>query len=645
MKPPHISSPGSTPAQAQIVEAAGLVGFATGDVAMAHKALDALAAPYPDPAPLNALSPFNAGDHYDLLEAEALQGFCSGYDLAAGTAGVDGERVAAARDRLVTRVDHFRTLCFDDGGCTALLRGEPNNHAIKAFAALGTCAMALPDRASAAGDFNEALRGVDWLAHGHQGNLEGGWAESWNYLDYSGETHLGFLAAVHHVSGLVADGPWRVRGLGWITPSDPNKRDVMSVLDPAEDPLWRAVYTRALFAAMPWGRLPPVDDANPSAMHGGLLAALFDDARFLSNWELPAVGRHTGRQLVATFLTLDPAMAAEAPTWAPDGFFAEAGFSILRTSLSTTSSYLHMQHEGRQMRREGGAHEHADPLSIILAAHGTDLIIDPGYIDFTNHGKVKYGKDHNIVLVDGQGPEFFLDGLLQVAPNSDGHLHDHTVGVALSTFSASTKYAGAELRRRVARVVPVAGGAEVFVVADRLVADTTRAWTFQLNGLASEEIGGTSFTSTPTDTGARATWARPAASMHSIVAAVSGTATAGSRLEESSLAGGRHRCLTVDADMGAGAGFLSLLVPALPSATPELVAERRAGVLVLTATLDDGAIVTAYLNTGASAVTLEGAGAIAPGLSVVVSGTAAAATGTWTMDTPPIPDPEPFIPE
>jgi len=639
------------PAQAQIAEAAALVGFATSDPSMAAKALGVLAAPFPDPAPLNELSLFNAGDHYDLFEADALQGFCSAYDLAAGTEGVPATALAEARAKLLERIDLFRKLCMTSGGCTTLLGSEPNNHAIKALAALGTCAMAIPDRPTAAADFNEALSAIDWLAHERQGNAEGGWAESWNYLSYSGETHLGFLLAVHVAAEVASagSGDWRVGGEGWVTRKNERNGQLIEVKEPTRDPLWRAVYERALFAAQPSGLTPPVDDANPSLLHGGLLAALFDDGRYLWNWELPRVGLYTGRQLVATFLALDPTLAPLEPSSGPDGFFAEAGFSVMRSALTASSSYFHMQHEKDRMRLLGGSHEHADPLSFILVAFGEDLAIDPGYIRFAEHAKVKYGKDHNIVLVDGQGPEFFLDGLVDSPPNSDAFLHSHESRPPFTTLIASTKYAGAELRRRAVRVTPLPGRGDVFIIADSLIASGTPTWTFQLNGLASSEIGLTAFEMAPTEFGTLATWSRPAASLFAAVAATVGPALSGSRLEESALERGRHACLTVDAVMGANAGFLALLVPAPAGVSPALRLMREPlGVTLAAVVLDDGFAVTAYLNLGAETIAVqEGVTSqlVEPGLTVVVTSPEGEPTvGHWTMVTPPIPDPTPFLP-
>ncbi|HRE88413.1 MAG TPA: heparinase II/III family protein, partial [Myxococcota bacterium] len=593
----------------------------------------------------------NSGDHYNLLESEALTGFCAAYDLAAGTPGVDPEAVAAARSRLIERIDHFRRHCMTSGGCTTLLRTERNNHSLKSLGALGVCALAIPDHPKAVVDFHDAFQAIHYLAHTYQGDPQGGWAESWNYLNYSGETHLSFHAAVHRAS-LDRRDPgesWLIHGRSWLATNAQTYGKIRELPAPTHDPLWREVYLHAVIAAQPDGRTLPVDDANPSSLHGGLLAALYEAPSLQWNWE--RAGRHTGRQLASTFLMFDPEMMASPPE-ALDVFLKDAGYSVLRSSHATTASFLHMQHEPEKMRLYGSSHEHADPLSFILWAAGEPLAIDPGYIDYANHGKVKYGKDHNIVLVDNQGPEFFLDGLIEAPPNSDGFLHDHATDGPLTTFAASTKYAQAELRRRVVRLArATALGLErdqppdLFVIADTLISETSRRYTFQLNGLASELIGSTSFSSSAIDHGGRATWTRPKAALHAATLSMVDP-TVESRLEESSLASGQHRCFTVAADMGPGAGFLTVLVP-VPNgeAAPTFTSRRLAdGVLELEVVFADDRFV-AWLHTGtAPASSTLDAAPITPGLTVRHTHGETTTRQSYTMALPEIPDPSPFIP-
>lgn len=624
-----------TPAQGRIAEAAATLAWVNEDPSFGIKALEILAAPFPDPTPLNERSAFNAGDHYDLLEAEGLVPMCSAWDLiAADEASYDAALFAAAKARLVERIDYFRTLCLDSGGCRALLRGEPNNHSVKAISALALCAMVLPDRATAAIDFNEAVASLRWIFEESQGNTEGGWAESWNYLSYSGESHLAFLLAWHHI----ADGAtWQVKGTGKPTWRDPKRNTVQQVRDFALNPTLVAVYQKALVATLPDGRTPPTDDANISALHGGALAALFDDGRFLWNWELPAVNRTTGQVVVPTFLTLDPAMQPIAPDWPLDGFFAEAGFSIMKSDFGPEAFYVHVQHEHDRMRLQGGAHEHADPLSFIVSARGEPLVIDPGYIDFTNHKKVKYGLDHNIVLVDDLGPEFYLDGLVEVAPIGDAFLHEHGALGPHTTLIASTKYADVELRRRFVRL-----GQRALVVADQIVDDEPHTYTWQLNGYASEELAGTTFTRTEIIDGVDATWARPNATLSMRVLAAEGTRTSADRLEESvNVQGNRkHRCVTLAAPMDQRAGFLALLVPA--DGAVAIRSGRAQEGIVWVAAGTDAAVLN--LSGATTSVVVDGHQLdIAPGLTIVDLSDDSHLNAT--MVTPPIPDPQPLIPE
>lgn len=656
--PPHPGPDYDTsipPAQGQIAEAAALVGYLTGDLTLTNKAIAILAAPFPDPTPLNQQSMFNSGDHYNLLESEALTGFCAAYDLAAGTPGVDPEAVAAARARLIERIDHFRRHCMTSGGCTTLLRTERNNHSLKSLGALGVCALAIPDHPKAVVDFHDAFQAIHYLAHHYQGDPQGGWAESWNYLNYSGETHLSFHAAVHRASiDRMDPGPsWLIHGRSWLATGAPTYGKIRELPAPTHDPLWREVYLHAVIAAQPDGRTTPVDDANPSSLHGGLLAALYDAPSLRWNWE--RVGRHTGRQLASTFLMFDP-NAVGAPPEVLDVFLKDAGFSVLRSSHATTATFFHLQHEPEKMRLFGSSHEHADPLSFILWARGEPLAIDPGYIDYTNHGKVKYGKDHNIILVDNQGPDFFLDGLIQAPPNSDGFLHDHgpddAVNSGLTTLSASTKYNQAELRRRVVRLsrstalgLDRDATPDVFVIADTLISETSRRYTFQLNGLASELIGSTSFTSSAIAHGARATWTRPNAALHAVTLAMVDPTTE-SRLEESALASNPHRCFTVSADMHTGAGFLTVLVPVPTGAEVPTIATRRLaeGVLELELAFTNDRLV-AWLHTASTpASSTLAPEPVPPGLTVLHTHGVTNTRKTYTMALPEIPDPSPFIP-
>ncbi len=642
-----------TPAQGHIAEAAAIRGWLFDDPtdpAYIVKSLGIIAAPYPDPTYLNLRSQFNAGDNYNLYESQALVGFCGAWDFARAFAdahpdAIDAALLDAAKARLTARINHFRTLCFLGGGCRALLRAEANNHTLKSLSALGVCAMALPDRPEAASDFNEALGAIDFIVQEVQGSAEGGWGENWNYLSYSGETHLAFFAAWHrHARGTT----WPVRHVGWVMSRDPRAGTIRQVEDFATNALVRGVYRGAIYAAQPDGRMPPVDDGNISPLHGGLLAALFDDGIFRWNWRLPAVGRATGRTLVPTFASLVDAPEAVSPEAPLDRFLADAGYSIFRDSWDSNSLFLYMQHEPEKMRAGGQAHEHADNLSFLMHAFGEPLLIDPGYIDYSNHLLVKYAKDHNVVLVDGQGQPFWgLDPAVQLAPLGNARLHAADTRGEQTTVIASTRYFNAEVRRRIVRI-----GAFGFVMADRVLEAAGAPVTWQMNGYASEKMNGTSYSRREIADGIAAAfrWARPRAAIDVLVVAATGTAVAGDRLEENLNIAGRteHRCATFEAPMGDAAGFLTLMVPTASGANaPDFAATRPAeGITSLRGAAGNTTVLAVLNTTGAAwqGVDADGQPVTVPAESLWVGSRTTSGPGddgpltteVWSMVTPPI---------
>jgi hypothetical protein len=504
---------------------------------------------------------------------------------------------------------------------------------MKPLGALGLCAMAVPDRADAASDFSEALASLEYLLNSYQGEAEGGYGEGWTYLVYGGQSFVPFLYAVHRTA---PGARWRVRGEGTLVPDDPNAGRTIDILDLAQHPVTRGVFLGMLQATRPDGRTPPIDDANPGAMPGGLLSAWFDDRRFLWNWEKPAVNYASPRSATASFAAVDPAWTAQPPDWDLDLFLPEAGYSVLRTSWDPEQLYVHMVHEHGRMRTSGYSHEHADNLSLSVYAYGEPLIIDPGYIQWSEHFRVKYGHDHNLVLVDGEGPPYpAIDQIAQTAPTADAFLHEGETAGSFSTALASTRYEGALLARRVVRLHE-----QLVVVADALSDDAgePRTWTWQINGYA----GGTVPASTFTADALGGTWERNTARVQVAVAPTVGTPDWEQTLEDSLNTDGwrEHVRRAATVTMGDHAGFLAVIAP---SPTEGSLWEFEdvnpvPGVVALVVEGDSSGVVT--LNRTATAVTFtvdEQEVTAAPGLTWFDANDDAT---LWSLETPEIPQSE-----
>lgn len=608
-------------ARAHVAVAAAFRALVEQDPSMADKAAALLTSPFPDPLTLKSVSPLVS--KADLHDAETLVDLCAALDHLAGS-GLADEALPVARARLQARLAAVDALHLGTPAYKGVLMLATNNHVMKFLAARGLCAIALPDRPDAAAAFNEALTGLLFVLHRHQGTPEGGYAEGWNYLSYGGQSFLPLLLAVHRLftTGVYPSEGAQLRGLGTLTAADALKGQLQKVPDPALHPTTVAIYDAALRSARPDGLTVPTDDANPSPLHGALLAALLGDGRYLHNHALPAVAHYAGRQPSLSFALYPTDLEPLAPSGPLDFALPEAGFAVLRTAQGPDGLFVHLLAEHGAVRAHGLGHEQADPLSFLVHAFGEALVLDPGYINWDHHDLVRRGKDHNLVLVQGQGPPLALDGLLDFAPPDEGFITDLQTHPGWAAVGARARYLKTSLTRRLLRV-----DGRWLAVADTMRPDEAAGgavqYTFQLNGHGGGSTPQGSFE--PLADGGR--WSRPKASLRARVVALSGEATAvGWRPEEHATTWGQwatHACLEVTAAMGDRAGFLTLLLPvAQGQPEPPSILWRAADGVAAGAVADPdvpGARDAVVLNQTekTASVTIEGAVIPAPpGLSL-----------------------------
>ena len=612
--------------RALIAEAAAFVGWLTGDTAASQKAAEIMAASFPDPLPLNDGLFVDGG--YDLYESEALASFCAAYDLLLATAqdapnALPAGLLDAARARLLQRVADYRTICLGPGGYRNLMLLAQNNHTMKVMGGLGVCAVALSDRPEAAGDWSDAVAGLSYLLTVYQGNASGGYAEGWNYLGYGGQAWLALVAVLHRVA---QGGSVYLRGLAPLSSQDPTAGVATWYEDLVTEPTFGAIYRASLLASQPDGVTPLTDDANPYRQHWGLVGGLLEDPSFRWFWALPAVDFAARSLELATFAWF-PAMGPptpQAPADAPPALplnvsVPDAGFAVLRSAWSQDATYLLLEADHGALREHGLGHEHADPLAFVLWAHGTPLALDPGYIRWEDHRLVKYGRDHNIVLVDGQGPAFPLDDYVEGPPHGDAWIEEAELDGEQPSLLGRATYRDVTLWRRVVRLP---GGR--FLLADRVLAEAPHAYTWVLHGFAGGDVPDSAFELLPD--GAR--WSRPGAALRAVVAPTEGTLATSHRLEEHTIVWGQwayHEALDAQASMDQAAGFLAALAPtAATEAEPALTAAQRAsGVTSVTIEAADSAPESgwlAVLNTTGGDASVVGPSSealvAAPGLSV-----------------------------
>ena len=141
--------------------------------------------------------------------------------------------------------------------------------------------------------------------------------------------------------------------------------------------------------------------------------------------------------------------------------------------------------EHGRARAQGLGHEHPDETSFIIYAGGEMLALDAGYINFTNHHRVNQGHNHNVILVDGEGPpNVVIDGE-SIDGGNDAFIEGFFTSAFADYAEVRAAYANVDVRRRV-----LFAGKEYFVIADELRADAAHAYEFRLHGHGGGDGGG-----------------------------------------------------------------------------------------------------------------------------------------------------------
>ena len=314
-----------------------------------------------------------------------------------------------------------------------LTRALINNHRTKSASALGLAALVLNGEVFSAkvadGRYHPArwldfaMRYVDMCSRDILTDADFGNQEGPGYLAYGGIDLFGFLWAWHNYSG-AASYP-----VDWSPAAVPHYRFHVSGRYTVPD-LWSAPWlerqVRWLVRLMlPDGTLPGFDDNSPGGrfFFGALVRPGVASAP-LFRWAWRMTGYTSSGSvdqaplLLATFddtvQEATPLAAGEALSLA----MPHAGQVVFRSgwgSQQTQAMVLceHGKAAGWAQNRWGdfidgaAGHEHPDPGAFSLVAGGERLIIDSGYMGWDDHDLVNKPENHNILLVDGQGPQLY----------------------------------------------------------------------------------------------------------------------------------------------------------------------------------------------------------------------------------------------
>ncbi|MFC1552715.1 heparinase II/III family protein, partial [Candidatus Latescibacterota bacterium] len=137
-------------------------------------------------------------------------------------------------------------------------------------------------------------------------------------------------------------------------------------------------------------------------------------------------------------------------------------------------------------RVKGQAHEHPDPNSIILNAFGEMLLLDSGYGGWSEHDKTRFAENHNIILVDGEGPEAASKSFFWDANGVDASLQKYFTSQQIDYAVSETLYQNTFFNRHI--IFP---DHRFFFVYDTATSNSERTFTMLLHGNGGGTSGGT----------------------------------------------------------------------------------------------------------------------------------------------------------
>lgn len=415
--------------------------------------------------------------NYQWRAIELMQ-FCQAYDMLRG----DG---IASDTMIENKLAQFASQAMRElGGSDFLL--QKNNLTIKLASALGMTAIVLNGYTSP----STALQPASWIARAmtfiddamwnyqSDGTKASGYSESPYYFRYAMMNALPFFLAMKNFNG------------DW-TESYSGK----SIRSPWFDPRYDRLYEWTRSILLPDGRLPAFDDSYIDSYFPELsLLALKGDSssRFAwNNWidNRPMTANELATQLTSTYDSRVEFIVARAqPSTGPatSSLLPDAGYAIFRGSSSPTATYGAMiGKHGRARTHQsliGSGHKHANETAFMLAAGGEILLTEPGYYSYDSRDSIIRSPHHNIILVDGKGPD--MTGYGNFLFGVDTFITDTLTSDVCTIASCSTSYQNTAIKRRVYFL-----DTSFFIIRDNVSSNSPHVFTHQLHGIGLESDG------------------------------------------------------------------------------------------------------------------------------------------------------------
>jgi hypothetical protein len=442
----------------------------------------------------------------DLEISEAAADWATAYDLLAGS-GFDfawdsnTERDARIRSRLATLRKYLATnwsnffspsIGRDFLSAAFTDKDRVDNHQVKRYAALVLVALAIRDESGSETDLDTGISRLLTCLDTMTVPGDGGWAEGFNYQLYSSIEYLPALIALEHAGEL-------------------------ALIDLPELTAAHLLIPRVL---MPDGFSPPIDENEAILYHtAGLLYSVYPDLtdRDLFHWMWTLSGSPVQSPMLPDYLALfddtpPAAVSPEALDMPRGAVYPESGVTRFRGSWDSDTVWALMLSEHGDARKNGQAHENPDPNTVIMHAFGELMLLDSGYGGWSERENTRYAGNHNLVLVDGAGPEGATQGgafNYWDANGADATVTDWAVSDRLDYARSQTLYLNTWFSRTL-----VFCDRRYAIVYDKILAPENHDYTLLWHGNGGGTSGGT-FTGLP----GGGLWSRGAANVRAYITA------------------------------------------------------------------------------------------------------------------------------
>ena len=420
-----------------------------------------------------------------------------------------------------------------------------NNHALMTAGAIGMAGVILRDYKSLIPEdqsifwLNTALRAIDdimFTGAQAQSNKDGtaGYAEGPHYYRYAMLNMLPMFRAMYHVY-----------------PDTLFMLNQKTIRHPYHDPRFKNCTQWLISILQPDGTYPALGDSFLGMGFPEL--ALTGDSSLV----FPFSDYERGAQLNSTV----DMRANYCGALTSAGLKYERGLNVNQeagaVTMRTPKWYVHAIAKNGNARTAGAGHSQSDMTSYLIWTHGLPIILDPGYLQYSMRDLVGNAQQHNVVLVNGQGPP---NGAPLQPGGADAFAEESFSIPGIDYARITTSYSGASIKRHMFNVTD-----SVLVNIDNCISQTPVKFTHQVHGnglINGNEQTGLAYwqNSGPSTT---MTWERDSARADALWSAVPlETFVADTSLhEEAYRKTGTHSVLRTHAKQSTSALFGGMIIP------------------------------------------------------------------------------------